>query len=420
VDGLGRCLKSHANHRKALKQPVVFDGIEYEALEPAPVNINIQRLFIQNIDFGDQDVDDDDEDSWKGPLTQALQEALAPYGQVIKITVPTVRLDDTTTIPRQAHVFLNTPVDNVLPRDLPPLRVEGWMLPVEAKVLNAPPCGFCRQEGHGRLDCPSRLRLICNSCRVPGHLARDCARFGERDQQIAAQRELGFHLPTRHTNTQEAPRPHQQRPQQSGPQEQQQQQQQQQQQTSTQGTADGFLTQELEGIPPITDTQSEEGVPQSPPVSREQSPAFSLQQAVSREQSPEGDFSLDFFTQIPKPTEQGNNKTSTSSIDNSNGSFVRDSMEGTNSMDGISSQAGSIQGSLRSTTGKRKWGLGTVAKRVTTYLTGFQSETPTQTQRKKKAGSVRSVRSTQTTQSTRTTRSAATTHLTRGKGNTPY
>jgi len=173
----------------------------------------------------------------------------------------------------------------------------------------------------------------------------------------------------------------------------------------------------------MDDSQVVEVVPQSPLVSREQSPIFSLQPA-SREQSPEGDFSLDFFTQIPNAAASGsnnNNNNINSSINSTDGSFVRDSMEGTDSGDGISSQAGSAPVSLRSASDKRNWNLVKAAKKTVAYLTGSQSQPPTHTQKKSRAASIRSVRTTQSSQSTRTTRSMATGLLERAKGKkVPY
>jgi hypothetical protein len=300
----------------------------------------------------------------------------------------------------------------VLPQVLPPLSINGWMLPVEARVLTNPPCGFCRQEGHERLECPSRLRLICNSCRVPGHLARDCARFGDRDQQIAAQRGLGYQLPPRPTNSREVPRPQEQRPQQQQLQHRPQQQQ-QQQQIPTQ-EAEGFLTAELEGIPPVDESQGTEGTPQSPSESREQSPEFDIDLPESREQSPAGDLDSVFITQVPGADLNSNNNNNNSHI------FVRDSMEGVETRDNTS-PSGSTEGSLRSTSSKRRWGIVKAARKTMAYLTGSQTQPLTQLgsqggQMKTRAASIRSARTTQSSQSTRTTRSTATGRIEKGKG----
>ncbi|KAG0040087.1 hypothetical protein BGZ83_002645 [Gryganskiella cystojenkinii] len=66
-----------------------MNGVEYPSKMAVPDWVNIVPLFLDNIDFNEDDYDEDDDESWKVPRVAALKAALEPLGQIAKIVIPT-------------------------------------------------------------------------------------------------------------------------------------------------------------------------------------------------------------------------------------------------------------------------------------------------------------------------------------------
>ncbi|KAF8956246.1 hypothetical protein BGZ46_002419 [Entomortierella lignicola] len=194
LPGFGRALtvvlNSAEDYQETLNKPLLLNGASYPAVKATPDNMQIRQLVIKDFhsDF-----------TWDGPWRAALKDTLddtfAPYGRIVKISVPNFIYHDfknQEVLVPNAIVHLLVDPDMELPDFSTPVYFDQWNKTCEVSWINeAGNCTFCRKEGHDRLDCPARLTLLCTICNFNGHRARDCARFRTRDAQYAANRGRG-------------------------------------------------------------------------------------------------------------------------------------------------------------------------------------------------------------------------------------
>ncbi|KAF9947606.1 hypothetical protein BGZ72_010428, partial [Mortierella alpina] len=155
-----------------------MDGQTFTAQHAAPLNIDIRKVLVTYVDINEGD-------DWQQDIVNQLKHAFRNLGIIAMITMPLCKYEDVEYYQTSATVYLSVDgADNDVLRPSQ-LFFESWGENATINWDGKPPCSFCSNHEHLIMQCPERLKLICSTCRYRGHLAKDCARFGDRDRQHA-------------------------------------------------------------------------------------------------------------------------------------------------------------------------------------------------------------------------------------------
>ncbi|KAG0305216.1 hypothetical protein BGZ99_002169 [Dissophora globulifera] len=192
----GKCLtvvfRGRSSAKKALTKPVQWQGIPYSATISGRTNYDIQHFVISDIYVPEEGEgeDDNDDDAMFGAMYQAIQAAFREYGTVAKLTVPHIAHDGLSVALPNIHIYLARNIENapdIDPSQYFPFPTWRTSFPIRLHSETVF-CNFCRQDGHGHMDCPSRLKLHCTLCNTPGHRSDQCSIYGARDRAHAQKR----------------------------------------------------------------------------------------------------------------------------------------------------------------------------------------------------------------------------------------